>query len=97
MRWFVSICGLVVILSSAVFAQVNIGFGGVSYDASEPIEVTADNLTVDQGTGEAMFAGNVIVVQGNLRIAAETVRVIYTSDDSRRDVQEVIAAMTTSP
>jgi lipopolysaccharide export system protein LptA len=44
----------------------------------QPVEVTADNLTIDQATGEAVFSGNVIVHQGDLRMAAGRVRVLYS-------------------
>lgn len=87
------ISGLVLCLSlvpMTALAQVDIGFGGVSYDDRQPVEVTSDALTIDQATGEAVFSGNVIVVQGDLRLAAGQVRVIYTSGDER-DVDEVVA------
>jgi lipopolysaccharide export system protein LptA len=57
-------------LAASAAAQVNIGFGGVAYDSRQPVEVTADSLTIDQATGEAVFSGNVIVHQGDLRMAA---------------------------
>lgn len=91
MQRIFGLVGLVLILAAPAFAQVNIGFGGVSYDARTPIEVTADNLTVDQATGEAVFAGNVIVVQGDLRMSAGSVRVVYAGQGGGQDVREVIA------
>jgi lipopolysaccharide export system protein LptA len=78
------------LLAGPAMAQVDIGFGGVSYDDSQPVEVTADSLTVDQTTGEAVFSGNVIVVQGDLRMAAGAVRIVYATTGTQ-DVQEVIA------
>jgi lipopolysaccharide export system protein LptA len=51
----------------------------VAYDARQPVEVTADSLTIDQSTGQAVFSGNVIVHQGDLRMAAGQVRVIFTA------------------
>jgi lipopolysaccharide export system protein LptA len=83
----------VFLLSSAsALAQVNIGFGGVAYDASTPVEVTADSLTIDQTTGQAVFSGNVIVHQGDLRMAARQIRVIYTEANGRQTVDEVVAS-----
>ena len=75
-------------------AQVAIGFGGVAYDDRQPVEITADSLTIDQATGEATFSGNVIVVQGDLRMAAGSVRVVYATSDAAGAgaVREVIAA-----
>lgn len=83
--------GLLILIAAPAFAQVNIGFGGVAYNNRQPVEITADTLTVDQGTGEAVFTGNVIVMQGDLRMAAGAVRVVYATDGSNRDVREVVA------
>jgi lipopolysaccharide export system protein LptA len=79
-------------LAASAAAQVAIGFGGVAYDARHPVEVTADSLTIDQSTGEAVFSGNVIVHQGDLRMAAGQVRVFYSETDGRRAVDEVVAS-----
>lgn len=84
-----ALLGLLLLTSPAI-AQVDIGFGGVSYDERQPVEVTADGLTLDQTTGEAVFTGNVIVVQGDLRLAAGVVRIVYSTDGAQ-DVSEVIA------
>ena len=91
MQRLLALLGLVLWLSSPATAQVDIGFGGVNYDAGTPIEVTADSLTVDQSTGEAVFTGNVIVVQGDLRMAAGAVRVVYAEQGGAQDVREVLA------
>lgn len=79
--------------ASVAVAQVNIGFGGAAYDNRQPVEITADGLTVDQSTGEAVFSGNVLVIQGDLRMAAARVRVINeTAGGAANDVREVIAS-----
>jgi lipopolysaccharide export system protein LptA len=72
-------------------AQIAVGFGGVPHDAQQTVEVVSDSLTVDQTTGRAVFIGNVVIVQGDLRIAAERVEVIYPEADGQQNVQEVIA------
>lgn len=79
------------VLTGPAFAQVGIGFGGVAHDASQPVEVTADSLAIDQATGRAAFEGNVIVLQGDLRMAAGRIEVIYATGGTGRAVQEVIA------
>ena len=89
MHRILALLGLL-LLSSPAAAQVDIGFGGVAYDERQPVEVTADGLTVDQTTGEAVFTGNVIVVQGDLRMAAGAVRIVYGTTGAQ-DVSEVIA------
>lgn len=83
--------GLALGLAIPAAAQVDIGFGGVAYDARQPVEVTADSLTIDQSTGEAVFSGNVIVHQGDLRMAAGQVRVIYSETAGRQEVDQVVA------
>lgn len=90
MHRILALLGFVLLLTQPALAQVNIGFGGVSYDERQPVEVTADGLTLDQTTGEAVFTGNVIVVQGDLRMAAGAVRIVYSTDGAQ-DVSEVIA------
>ena len=92
MHRLIFLLGLLLVLAPAAIAQVNIGFGGISYDDSQPVEVTADSLTVDQASGEAVFTGNVIVVQGGLRMAAGEVRIIYGVNGTDNEVREVIAS-----
>lgn len=61
-------------------AQTAINLTSLQQDTSLPVEVTADSLAVDQGTGQATFTGNVKVVQGDMTIAAAEARVEYTPD-----------------
>lgn len=78
-------------LSGPALAQVGIGFGGVAHDTSQQVELTADSLSIDQTNGRAVFEGNVIVVQGDLRMAAGRIEVVYSETDGDRAVEEVIA------
>lgn len=80
-----SLCvGLAIGTSAA--AQTNIDLGGVNADPSAPVEITADRLSVDQDTGTALFQGNVVVGQSDLRLSAAEVQVVYdgTSGDITR-------------
>ena len=61
-------------------AQTNIDLGGMAVDTSAAIEVTADSLSVDQASGRAIFAGSVLIGQGDLRLSAGRVEVIYGDD-----------------
>jgi lipopolysaccharide export system protein LptA len=54
-------------------------FGGLSQDSTLPVEITADQLGLDQAAGTATFTGNVRVGQGDLRLAADEVQVFYVS------------------
>lgn len=58
-------------------AQVPFGF---RHDSSLPVEVSADRLQVSQSDGTAIFSGNVVVGQGEMRLAAAEVRVEYVTD-----------------
>ncbi len=62
-----------------VAAQTNINLGGISADPTAAVEVSADNLSVDQDTGTAVFSGNVLIGQGDLRLSAGEVEVIYSA------------------
>jgi lipopolysaccharide export system protein LptA len=75
----------------AAVAQTTIGFGAVPHDASQPVEITSDALSIDQASGQAIFDGNVIVVQGDLRMAANRVEVMYSEQDGTQNVDSVIA------
>lgn len=66
--------------ATPLLAQTNIDLGGIRADPNAPVEVTADNLKVDQDTGSAVFSGNVKIGQGDLRLAAPEVRVTYAAD-----------------
>ena len=82
------------VLPAVVLAQgAQIAFGGLSYDGSEPVEVTADTLRVDQDGGTAVFSGSVVVIQGTLRLAAEEVGVEYETTDSggQGDIDQMVA------
>ena len=80
---------LALLLGTAANAQTNIDLGGISADPKAPVEVSADNLSVDQDSGTAVFSGNVVIGQGDLRLSAGSVRVVYS--DSTRDIAQLLA------
>lgn len=73
----------------SVAAQANIAFGDARDDRDAPVEVEAENLAVDQNDGTAIFTGNVIIIQGEMRLTAPKVRIVYDEAGSR--VQEMRA------
>ncbi|MEO0916154.1 MAG: lipopolysaccharide transport periplasmic protein LptA [Pseudomonadota bacterium] len=76
-----------------VLAQAaNIALGTGSFDANLPVEVTADEFRVDQSSGEAVFDGNVLIVQGSLRLSAGTVTIEYASDTSSNAISRLLAS-----
>lgn len=74
------ILALLALYPASATAQSAIDLTGLKQDTSLPVEVTADSLAVDQGTGQATFKGNVKVVQGDMTISASEARVEYTPD-----------------
>ncbi|MGC1260143.1 MAG: LptA/OstA family protein [Jannaschia helgolandensis] len=68
-----------------------IGFGQGDFDRSTPIEVTADNLEVDQASGRATLTGNVVIAQGDLRLSAKLVTVDYATTNGNRTIERLNA------
>jgi len=69
--------------SVGVWAQgANVAFGSFKADPTLPVEVTADSLDVNQADGSAEFIGNVLVGQGEMRLSAQKVLVIYNQEAS---------------
>ena len=74
---------LCAVFGSAVLAQeTRVAFGALQVDPALPVEVTADALDVNQETGQAVFAGNVLIAQGDMRLTAPKVVVVYNADTS---------------
>ena len=80
----IALCAFFLVTTAGIAnAQTNVDLGGIEVDTSAAIEVTADSLSVDQDSGRAVFDGNVIIVQGDLRLTAGQVEVIYGTDTSQ--------------
>ncbi len=67
------------------------GFGNGDFDRSAPVEVAADNLEIDENTGQAILTGNVVIEQGDLRLSADRVTVEYTTLDGEREIDRLNA------
>lgn len=64
-------------------AGTSVAFGSLKGDPTQPVEVTGDKLDVSQVSGTAIFRGNVIVIQGAMRLTAPEVHVEYAADGKR--------------
>jgi lipopolysaccharide export system protein LptA len=73
--WAAAVLGWVALAGAGAGAQELTSVGG--FDADQPIEINADSLEVQQDNNLAVFSGNVIVVQGALRLKAQTLKVYY--------------------
>jgi lipopolysaccharide export system protein LptA len=72
-------------------AQTSIGFGEATHDSNQAIEVTSDRLELDQTSGSAVFSGNVLIIQGALRMSAAEVQVVYATVEGSQQIDQVIA------
>lgn len=59
-----------------------VAFGNTQQNSDLPVEVSADNLAVNQNDGTAVFTGNVLIGQGEMRLSAPRVLVVYLEDQS---------------
>ncbi len=85
----------VTLLASAALAQgTSVAFGTLQQDTGLPVEVTADNLSVDQTTGVAIFTGNVLIGQGEMRLSAPRVLVVYLEDQQGIERMEATGGVT---
>lgn len=66
----------------ALAQNAQVAFGNTVQDASLPVEVTADTLSVNQADNTAVFTGNVLIGQGEMRLSAPKVLVVYLEDQS---------------
>ncbi len=78
------------VAAGAAGAQTSVSIGSLEHDTSLPVEVTSDNLRVENDKGSALFDGNVVVIQGPMRLAAGAVRVEYGAD-GEGDISRMVA------
>lgn len=73
------------LLGTAVPALAqNVAFGGIKADTSAPVEMSADSLQVNQKDGSAVFTGNVVIAQGEMKLQAGEVVVVYAEGGQQR-------------
>jgi len=90
-----AICAAVILFgtASAPWAQSGgLAFSGMAIDPGLPVEVSADNLSVSQADGSALFSGNVEVAQGELVMTAGSIRIDYAENaEGRREITRLLA------
>lgn len=77
-----------------VASAQQVAFGSMQQDTSAPVEVTADQLSVSQSDGTATYSGDVVIVQGDMRLAAPQVLVVYSEQAGRIDRLEATGGVT---
>ena len=75
------------------FSQQSGASAGIEFkhDSSQPIEITADALDVAQSDQTAIFSGNVVAIQGDLRLGSDNLRVYYRQGDERAAAEGAIS------
>ena len=72
-------------LTGQTLAQgTGLSFSGLDAVRGLPVEIRSDQLQVDNTTGETVFTGNAVLGQGDMRIAAPQIRIIYAPGDGGR-------------
>ena len=69
--------------AGALAQQAQVSFGTLKHDKTQPIEVTSEQLNVDQAAGTALISGDVLAIQGDLRLSADRVLVHYVEDENQ--------------
>lgn len=69
---------------AAFCADTALAFQGLRAGAGKPVEITADQLQVNQKDGNATFSGHVLVVQGEMRLATDELVVSYVAGDKSK-------------
>ena len=81
---------LSILFAQNAFAQsTSVGFGDAPQDSSAPLEATSDDLFIDETSGTAVFSGNVVIIQGDMRLTAAKVEVFYQQD--QQEIERMIA------
>lgn len=75
---------------AAMAEGTEVTLGGLKADPTAAVEVTSDRLSVSQGEGRAVFEGQVVVIQGTMRLEAARVEVSYGPDG--QGIEEMTAS-----
>lgn len=84
----------VLALCLPVQGAAQVAFGSAQRDRSLPVEVTSDSLSVNQNDNTALFTGNVVIAQGEMRLSAPRVLVVYLADRSGIEALEATDGVT---
>jgi lipopolysaccharide export system protein LptA len=82
---FALAAGVLALAGAAAAQEARIAFGDLAQDTSLPVEVTAETFVVNNADGTAVFSGNVVVTQGEMKLSAAEVRVAYNEDQTAID------------
>ncbi len=72
-----AICAAFVLAQPAAAQGTSVSLGVGNHNTSQPVEITSEELSLDQAAGSATFEGNVIVGQGDLVLTSDRMVVEY--------------------
>lgn len=91
-----AIAGVWLFCASAglIWAQgASVSLGVQNHDSSVPVEITSQDLELDQQNGTAIFTGDVIVKQGDITMTCQRMVVEYAEDPSTRKTEIQVIRM----
>ncbi len=83
---------LVAMPAIATAQGTQIAFGGLKHDTTQPVEITSDQLQINQADGSAVFSGNVVIGQGTMRLSAARVVVEYAKNGGGQRISKLHAS-----
>ncbi|MFP7672157.1 LptA/OstA family protein [Marivita sp. S0852] len=90
----ITVVGVLGFVTSVAAQGTEVAFGTVQQDTSLPVEVSAETLSVSQTDGSALFTGDVVIGQGDMRLSAPRVLVFYTQDQTGIERLEATGGVT---
>lgn len=88
---FMAVLLLLVTPTLGLAQGTQVAFGGLKHDSSLPVELSSDQLQINQEDGSAVFSGNVVIGQGTMRLSANKVVVEYTQNSGQRKISKLHA------
>lgn len=94
MKHFILASVILACCAGSSIAQTQVAFGDAPQDTGLPVEITSENLAVDQEAGTALFTEDVVVVQGEMTLTAPSVLVIYNEAQTAIERVEATGGVT---
>ncbi len=87
--WFFAGMFLAISTAFVVAQEKPSGFGNLSESSGKPVEAISDEMVLDNDASVAELSGNVEIIQGELHLYADFVRVTY--NDEQSDIKTLYA------
>ncbi|MAQ86059.1 lipopolysaccharide transport periplasmic protein LptA [Psychromarinibacter halotolerans] len=80
-RLIAALWAVTLLAAAPAFGQATVRLGVENHDSAQPVEITSEELSLNQQGGTATFTGGVIVGQGDVVMTCERMVVEYGSGD----------------